>query len=63
MLFILVPSATMCFDVVGKVFSNMFYPTQTQIHIEISAQEERELKRRARGASIPVNESNRVEEV
>ena len=22
-------------DVVGKVFSNMFYPTQTQIHREI----------------------------
>ena len=37
MLFI--PIAAIGFDVAGKVFSNMFYPTQTQIHIEIESRE------------------------
>jgi hypothetical protein len=34
LLIIFVPIAGMLFDVVGKVYSNMFYPTQTQIHLE-----------------------------
>lgn len=29
----------MAFDVAGKVFSNFFYPSQTQIHIELEAKE------------------------
>jgi hypothetical protein len=33
-LVILVPIAGMVLDVTGKVYSNMFYPTQTQIHVE-----------------------------
>lgn len=48
MLFILVPVAAITFDVVGKVFSNMYYPTQTQIHLEIQAKEAAEKKKRAR---------------
>jgi len=39
MLVLFVPIAGVAFDVTGKVFSNMFYPTQTQIHIEIEAKE------------------------
>jgi hypothetical protein len=38
LLIIFVPIAGMLFDVVGKVFSNMFYPTQTQIHLEAESQ-------------------------
>ena len=34
-LVMLVPVVGMVFDVSGKVYSNMFYPTQTQIHVEI----------------------------
>lgn len=34
-----IPIAGMAFDVCWKVFSNMFYPTQTQIHTEIEVQE------------------------
>ena len=37
MLVLLVPIAAMIFDVTGKVYSNLFYPTQTQIHLEIFA--------------------------
>lgn len=33
------PLAAIAFDVAGKVFGNMFYPTQTQIHIEIESRE------------------------
>lgn len=39
MLVLLVPTMGMVFDVAGKVYSNMFFPTQTQIHVEISAKE------------------------
>ena len=35
----LVPTMGMVFDVAGKVYSNMFFPTQTQIHVEIAAKE------------------------
>jgi hypothetical protein len=38
LLIIFVPIAGMVFDVVGKVYSNMFYPTQTQIHLEAESQ-------------------------
>lgn len=34
-----IPIAAMAFDVCWKVFSNMYYPTQTQIHIEIESKE------------------------
>ena len=34
-LIIFIPFTLIAFDVVGKLFSNMFYPTQTQIHMEI----------------------------
>ena len=33
------PLAATAFDVAGKVFGNMFYPTQTQIHIEIESKQ------------------------
>ena len=36
---IIVPISAMALDLFGKVFSNMNYPTQTQIHIEIEAKE------------------------
>ena len=39
MLIAFVPVFGMTFDVVAKVFSNMFYPTQTQIHLEIECKE------------------------
>jgi magnesium-transporting ATPase (P-type) len=39
MLLMLVPTMGMVFDVAGKVYSNMFFPTQTQIHVEIAAKE------------------------
>lgn len=35
----LAPTMAVIFDVTGKVFSNMYYPTQTQIHMEIAATE------------------------
>ena len=34
-----IPIAGMAFDVAGKVFSNLYYPSQTQIHIELEAKE------------------------
>ncbi len=34
-----IPIAAIAFDVCWKVFSNMYYPTQTQIHIEIESKE------------------------
>lgn len=36
---ILTPTIAIIFDVTGKVFSNIFFPTQSQIHAEIEAQE------------------------
>lgn len=38
------PMAGIAFDVAGKAFGNMFYPTQTQIHIEIEAKQVRARK-------------------
>lgn len=43
MLFI--PIGAMAFDVAGKVFSNMFYPSQNQIHIELEAKEFRQKRK------------------
>jgi len=45
MLITFVPIMAVLVDVVFKVFSNMYYPTQTQIHMEILAKEKRERKR------------------
>ena len=44
---IFLPICAIGFDLAGKVFSNMFYPTQTQIHIELEAKEaaEKSLRR------------------
>jgi len=39
MVLLLVVISSVIVDVVGKVFSNMFYPTQTQIHREIEVLE------------------------
>jgi hypothetical protein len=36
---VLTPTIAVIFDVTGKVYSNIFFPTQTQIHAEIEAQE------------------------
>jgi len=53
MLLILVPIAGISFDVIGKVFSNMYYPTQTQIHLEIASKKMAAAKRRAREERHP----------
>ncbi|GAX21711.1 phospholipid-transporting ATPase [Fistulifera solaris] len=42
MLVTFVPIIAIGFDVSGKVFSNMFYPTQTQIHLEIECMQNME---------------------
>jgi hypothetical protein len=39
LIILVIPISGMGFDLFGKVFSNMYYPTQTQIHIEIEAKE------------------------
>ena len=49
LILILVPTAACAFDVFGKVFGNMYYPTQTQIHCEIEAAE---IKAAAKAAKI-----------
>jgi len=41
MISILTPTIACIFDITGKVFSNMFYPTKTQIHAEIAATEQK----------------------
>ncbi|KAL7561845.1 hypothetical protein ACA910_009683 [Epithemia clementina (nom. ined.)] len=51
MLFAFVPLFAIAFDVTFKVFSNIFYPTQTQIHMEIEAMGKRVLKRARRAAA------------
>jgi magnesium-transporting ATPase (P-type) len=42
MILIFIPVFAILVDVCGKLFSNMFYPTQTQIHKEIEAKQRRE---------------------
>lgn len=39
MVSLLIPTIAIICDVTGKVYSNMFFPTQTQIHMEIAANE------------------------
>lgn len=46
MLMAFVPIFGMIFDVCFKVFSNMYYPTQTQIHVELEAKEKLMKRRR-----------------
>jgi hypothetical protein len=45
MLILFVPIICMIFDVCGKVYSNMFFPTQTQIHLELESREKTLAKR------------------
>jgi hypothetical protein len=40
-----VPVVGIALDLAGKVFSNMFYPTQTQIHVELQSREIAERKK------------------
>lgn len=54
-LILFVPIICMIFDVCGKVFSNMFYPTQTQIHLELEARDKMLAKRRG----LPTSEHGR----
>lgn len=46
MLILFVPIAGIVFDASAKVFSNLFYPTQTQIHLELFARELREKEKK-----------------
>jgi flagellar biosynthesis protein FlhB len=46
MLMFFVPIFSMIIDVVAKVFSNMFYPTQTQIHLEMESMAKMEGRQR-----------------
>jgi len=39
MVSILVPTIACILDVAGKLYSNLYYPTQSQIHAEIAAKE------------------------
>jgi hypothetical protein len=55
-LILFVPIICMIFDVSGKVFSNMFYPTQTQIHLELEAHDKMLAKRRG----LPTSEHGRM---
>ena len=48
MLIAFVPIFAAAFDVTFKLFSNLFYPTQTQIHMEIEAMGKRDRKRALR---------------
>jgi hypothetical protein len=48
LLLFFVPIIAMTFDVVFKVFSNLYFPTQTQIHLEHEAKGKIEKRKRAR---------------
>lgn len=52
MLMAFVPIFGMIFDVSFKVFSNMYYPTQTQIHVELESKEKKMNRRRSRAVAI-----------
>lgn len=54
-LILFVPMICMIFDVCGKVYSNMFFPTQTQIHLELEARGKMLAKRRG----LATNERSR----
>lgn len=47
-----VPIVAISFDLAGKVFSNTFYPTQTQIHLEIESKERAERRKRRRAGGV-----------
>lgn len=55
MLLAFVPISGIVFDVCGKVFSNMYYPTQTQIHLEIECQEKIQKRRERHSVTRPSN--------
>eukprot|EP00537_Pseudo-nitzschia_pungens_P017531 CAMPEP_0172409442 /NCGR_PEP_ID=MMETSP1061-20121228/76369_1 /TAXON_ID=37318 /ORGANISM="Pseudo-nitzschia pungens, Strain cf. pungens" /LENGTH=1620 /DNA_ID=CAMNT_0013145597 /DNA_START=1731 /DNA_END=6593 /DNA_ORIENTATION=+ len=44
-LIIIIPIGAMSLDIAGKVFSNMFYPSQNQIHIELESRELQALRK------------------
>jgi hypothetical protein len=47
LLLIFVPLTCIAIDVCGKAFSNIFYPTQTQIHLELE-QEQKSIEKKRR---------------
>lgn len=52
----------MAIDIAGKVFSNMFYPSQNQIHIELEVEETRQRKKaKKQGLSERPGESFELE--
>jgi hypothetical protein len=53
MLILFVPICAIAFDVCGKVFSNMYYPTQTQIHIEMESKQKIEARKVRQSISVP----------
>jgi len=55
MLMLWVPIMGIMFDVVLKVFSNMYFPTQTQIHMEMEAKQKMIRRRRANAAARRAN--------
>lgn len=56
-LILFVPIICMIFDVCGKVYSNMFFPTQTQIHLELESREKMLAKRRGLPTSDHVRQT------
>jgi hypothetical protein len=64
MLIIFVPIMGMIYDVTGKVFSNMFFPTQTQIHLEIESQAKMQARRRGElsASKLHKQEQERLQE-
>jgi hypothetical protein len=44
-LILFIPIGAMALDISGKVFSNMFYPSQNQIHIELESKEIRQRRK------------------
>lgn len=44
-LILFIPIGAAALDVAGKVFSNMFYPSQNQIHIELENKEIRQKRK------------------
>jgi len=50
-----VPIMGIMLDVAFKVFSNMYFPTQTQIHMEMEAKQKMVRRRRANAAARHAN--------
>ena len=55
LLVIFVPVIAITFDVIFKTFSNMYYPTQTQIHQEIESKERMDIRKHQRQAARAQN--------